>query len=246
MLTPLLIAGLIAAFCGAAMAGGTSAKQMDRVIQKKVTQEYLVYLPDAYEKDSTAKFPLIIFLHGAGERGDDVQQVRVHGPIGYAEKQKDFPFIIAAPQCPTDGWWEPTPVMALLDEMKENYRVDADRVYLTGLSMGGFGTWSSALEYPDLFAAIAPICGKGNPNEAGRIKDVPTWAFHGAKDEVVPLSGSTDMINAMKNRGGNPKLTVYPEAGHDSWTESYNNPELYKWFLQHRLSDRVKPAPAGN
>ena len=138
--------------------------------------------------------------------------------------------------------WSDEAVLALLDEIQEKYRVDLDRVYLTGLSMGGYGTWSLGMKYPDRFAAIAPICGGGSildvllvpPGKQGALKRLPVWAFHGAKDNVVPLEQSEDMINALKKAGNqNTKLTVYPEAGHDSWTEAYNSQELYDWFLQH-------------
>jgi hypothetical protein len=111
--------------------------------------------------------------------------------------------------------------------------VDADRIYLTGLSMGGFGTWNLAMTWPGRFAAIAPICGGGNPRNAWSIRHIPTWVFHGAKDPVVPLSMSEDMVSALRQYNGQVTFTVYPEARHDSWTESYDNPELYSWFLEH-------------
>ena len=111
---------------------------------------------------------------------------------------------------------------------------------LTGLSMGGYGTWALASKYPDRFAAIAPICGGGKRFMAYRLKDTPVWAFHGAKDRVVPLEESEEMVNAINARGGSAKLTVYPDAGHDSWTESYDNSELYDWLLEHRRGNRTK------
>jgi predicted peptidase len=123
---------------------------------------------------------------------------------------------------------------ALLDNLAARYRVDQDRVYVTGLSMGGFGAWQLAVDYPARFAAIAPVCGKGEPAKAQLIKDLPIWVFHGAKDPVVPVSNSQDMVDALKKCGSDVKLTIYPEALHDSWTETYNNPELYNWFLQHK------------
>jgi predicted peptidase len=155
---------------------------------------------------------------------------------------KSFDFIIVSPQCPNDMWWpEKTDLLiTLLDEIEAKYRVDTDRVYLTGLSMGGFGTWTLAAKYPNRFAAIAPICGGGERYSANRLKKVPVWAFHGAKDNTVPLARSQEMVDAIKKVGGDAKLTVYPEAEHDSWTETYNNPELYQWFLSHKISDRTK------
>jgi predicted peptidase len=121
----------------------------------------------------------------------------------------------------------------LVETIIEEYAVDHNRVYLTGLSMGGYGTWSLAMMYPDLFAAIAPICGGGNPDWIGLLKDVPVWAFHGDADPVVPLEQSQRMVSALQKHGGNAKLTVYPDVGHDSWTQTYENQELYDWFLQH-------------
>ncbi len=112
--------------------------------------------------------------------------------------------------------------------------MDTERIYLTGLSMGGYGTWALAAKYPERFAAIVPICGGGKRFMARSLKDIPVWAFHGAKDNVVPLKESVKMVNAVKALGGNARLTVYPDAGHDSWTETYRNKELYSWFLGHR------------
>jgi predicted peptidase len=155
---------------------------------------------------------------------------------------RSFDFIIVSPQCPKDIWWpEKNEILInLLDDIEKKYRVDTDRVYLTGLSMGGFGTWSLAMAYPDRFAAIAPICGGGERYGAPRLKKVPVWAFHGAKDNTVPLIRSQEMVDAVKKAGGDAKLTIYPEAEHDSWTETYNNPELYEWFLSHKISDKTK------
>ena len=124
-------------------------------------------------------------------------------------------------------------IMALIDETVENYSIDQNRVYLTGLSMGGYGTWTIASSYPQRFAAIAPVCGGGQPYLARSLKNIPVWAFHGAMDSVVPLQQSQMMVDAVNRAGGNAKLTVYPEADHDSWTATYNNDELYEWLLSH-------------
>ena len=207
----------------------------------KVELKYLLYLPEAYTA-SKKKWPLILFLHGSGERGDDVQVVAKHGPPKLVAEGKQFPFIIVSPQCPQWEWWPNDLQIAALDgllkEIAANYRVDKDRLYLTGLSMGGFGAWKLAMEYPTRFAAVAPICGKGEPAKAQLIKDLPIWVFHGAKDPVVPVSNSQDMVDALKKYGGDVRLTIYPEALHDSWTETYNNPELFNWFLQHKRGEK--------
>ena len=196
--------------------------------------DYLVYLPEEYGKEQK-NWPLMVFLHGAGERGSDLEKVKFHGPPKLVEQGKNFPFIIVSPQCPADKWWPNMTehVMALINETVSNYPVDESRIYLTGLSMGGYGTWTIASTYPERFAAIAPVCGGGQPYLAGKLKNLPIWAFHGAKDPVVPLQQSQQMVDAVKWVGGNAKLMVYPEADHDSWTETYNNEELYEWLLSH-------------
>ena len=181
-------------------------------------------------------WPLMVFLHGAGERGSDLKKVKVHGPPKIVENKKDFPFILVSPQCPEDVWWpEKVEVLiALVDDITGRYKVDKKRIYLTGLSMGGYGTWALAAQYPDRFAAIAPICGGGSRVMSFNLKDVPIWVFHGAKDRVVPIKESEEMVKAIRKLGGDVKFTIYPDAGHDSWTETYNNQELYDWFLEHR------------
>ena len=206
-----------------------------KTITKDLSIKYLLYLPKGYgEKEK--KWPLMMFLHGAGERGSNLNKVKVHGPPKIVEAGKDLPFIIVSPQCPKDDWWteRDDELIHLLDDIQTRYDVDAERVYLTGLSMGGYGTWTLASTYPERFAAIVPICGGGKRFFGWRLKDVPVWAFHGGKDSVVPLSESEEMIQAVKRGGGNAKLTIYPEANHDSWTKTYDNPELYKWLLEHR------------
>lgn len=210
------------------------ACHMDKEIMKRVNLKYLLFLPENYGK-TPQKWPLILFLHGMGERGDDLEAVKIHGIPKIVEMKKDFPFIAVSPQCPPSSLWslENDGLNALLDDIIENYDVDADRIYLTGLSMGGYGTWDLAMAYPNKFAAIAPICGGNEPKKTYLLKNVPVWVFHGAKDNVVPLKASEEMVEALKARGGEVKFTVYPEADHDSWTETYLNPDLYEWFLQH-------------
>ena len=211
-------------------------KHFEKEITVKVKLNYLLFLPDDYAQGDK-KWPLILFLHGAGESGDDLSKVKIHGPPKIVETKTNFPFIVVSPQSPGRGW-NPDTLKGLLDDVLANYRVDRDRVYLTGLSMGGYGTWSLAAAYPGSFAAIAPICGGGNPADAKKIKDLPIWVFHGAKDEAVPLRRSEEMVDALKEVGADVKFTVYPDAGHDSWTETYDNPELYKWFMSHQRGEK--------
>jgi predicted peptidase len=221
--------------------GEQQAEKLKKQVVREVNLDYLLFLPQDYGKDPGKKWPLMIFLHGAGERGEDVNKVKFHGPPKVVEQKKDFPFVLVSPQCPEGKWWEPEEVLALLEEVQSKYKTDPDRVYLTGLSMGGFGTWETATQYPERFAAIAPICGGGRPFMARRLKNIPAWVFHGEKDNVVPIKRSEEMVDALKAAGGDVKFTRYPEAGHDSWTESYNNPALFEWFLQHK---RGKPQVA--
>src|SRR5690606_30403874 len=147
----------------------------------------------------------------------------------------NFPTIISQPPGPeTDVWpYQVTELHALLHHLIASYKVDTTRVYLTGLSMGGYGTWYFASEYPERFAAIAPICGGGGWWMPRRLTSLPIWVFHGDADTTVPLRASEEMVKAIREAGGKVKFTVYPGVGHDSWTETYNNPELYNWFLSH-------------
>lgn len=204
---------------------------------------YMIYLPKGYDHSSVNRWPLILFLHGAGERGVDIDLVKKHGPIKVAEDHPDFPFIIAAPQCPEGEVWDDRNVLAVLDDVLGAYSVDESRVYLTGLSMGGYGTWSLAFSAPERFAAAAPVCGGGNfvefllqpEKKREALKTLPIWAFHGAKDQVVPLAESKKLVEAVKAVGvEEARLYVFPEADHDSWTETYSSDELYEWFLKHR------------
>ena len=219
------------------------AKTLKRKITKIVTSEYLIYLPKDYNARAKTRWPLILFLHGSGERGTNLSKVALHGPPKLVKQARDFPFSIVSPQCPANQHWDNDVLLALLDEVLEKYQVDNSRVYLTGLSMGGYGSWSLGLTHPEKFAAIAPICGGGDPvvlslaerKKVEAIRTLGVWAFHGAKDPVVKLEESERMVEALRKHGCKEvELTVYPEAQHDSWTETYNNPKLYDWFLAHQ------------
>jgi predicted peptidase len=212
------------------------ARQLTGQIIRRIDLNYLLYLPPDY--DSQESWPLILFLHGRGERGDDLELVKKHGLPKKLASGDHLPFIILAPQCPAGSFWteEFDPLNALLDDAIANLKVDARRIYLTGLSMGGSGTWHLATRYPQCFAAIAPICGTGNWLTAQeRLLKMPIWVFHGDADSIVPISQSEKMVETLKAAGGNVRFTVYPGVDHDSWTETYNNPELYDWFLSHSL-----------
>jgi predicted peptidase len=234
--------------------GVQTAKRFSKRVSRTVTLDYLLFLPQEYSAKPEQKWPLILFLHGAGERGTNVSLVATHGPPKIVKNKPDFPFIVVSPQCPEGQTWANDALLALLADIMKTCRVDASRVYLTGLSMGGYGTWSLGLAYPEKFAAIAPICGGGDPlkillpdpKKAAALKRLPVWAFHGAKDPVVKLNESERMVNALKQAGStNVQLTVYPEADHDSWTVTYDDPKFYEWLLaQQRKPAARKPRQA--
>jgi predicted peptidase len=209
-------------------------------IQKTVSLRYLLYTPKDYE-GSKKEYPLVFFLHGIGERGNDLDLLKLYGIPKMIEDGMDFPFLVVSPQCPDDTVWanELDTLYALLEEAIEKYRVDKSRIYLTGLSMGGNGAWRLATAYPSMFAAVVPICGFGNPylgfpERIRVLKDVPIWAFHGEEDDVVPLQRSKELVDVLEANQGNVKFTAYPDTKHDSWTLTYKNPELYEWLLQHK------------
>jgi predicted peptidase len=215
-------------------------------VSRALGLNYLLYVPERVQGRRDEHFPTILFLHGLGESGKDPSTVSRHGLPPYVAQHPDFPFIVIAPQCPWNTWWP-----ELADELDQlllhcgtTFPVDRRRLYLTGLSMGGYGSWYLGALWPERFAAIAPICGggivfHGFPKRVERLKQTPVWAFHGALDDVVPLSESQRLVDALRECGGNVKLTVYPHAAHDSWTETYNNAELYSWLLSHRLADKL-------
>jgi predicted peptidase len=211
--------------------GSLTACEMPASDSPALSRRYLLYTP---AEDVARPWPLILFLHGAGERGDDLGLVKLQGLPKRLSEGATLPLMVVAPQCPAGQRWAVESLTALLNEVERNQPVDPDRVYVTGMSMGGAGTWALATAHPNRFAAIAPVCGRGDPSAVCAIAHVPVWAFHGARDDVVPLSESEVMVEALRRCGADVLFTVYPEAGHDSWTETYANPELYAWFLQHR------------
>jgi len=212
---------------------GQTAELLDTTYTTRVRLEYLLYLPKEY--DTQEAWPLVLFLHGAGERGSDISLVTKHGLPKRIANGDEFPLLVVSPQCPQSSWWpaETLTLRALLDDVQKRYRIDLDRVYVTGLSMGGYGTWRLAVAQPDRFAAAVPICGglEGPPQAVDVLKKLPIWVFHGAKDETVPVEQSQRLVDRLQEIGGDVRMTVYPEAGHDSWTQAYDDPELYDWLL---------------
>ncbi len=202
------------------------------VTNKFENMQYAVRFPDNYEAGGA--YPVLLFLHGAGTRGSDIKNLTGHSFMRRPDKMPGFPFVVVAPLCHENTWFDlfETLERFALFIANESY-TDPKRIYLTGNSMGGYGSWQLAMSLPQLFAAVVPICGGGMYWNAARLVNVPVWAFHGAKDGTVFVEESKKMVDAVNKRGGNARLTIYPEHGHNSWTDTYNNPEIYEWLLSH-------------
>lgn len=209
---------------------------------------YAMWVPPNYNEvsddaDESREWPLMIFLHGMGERGDDIEMIIKHGPIKEAMAGREMPFLIVAPQCPKPAEGEPMmsvlwpaveeDVLNIIEDVKHRYRVDERRIYLTGLSMGGHGSFELAAEHPEMFAAVAPICGFGRAERVDKYDGTPFWVFHGKRDRVVAHSRSVEMVEAMRAMGQNVKFTSYPDEGHDCWNVTYADPDFYAWLLEH-------------
>ncbi len=202
--------------------------------------DYFVHLPPDYDKDPSKKWPVILFLHGSGERGYDLKILARQPLVQDIEKRKDFPFILIAPQVSPGEWWSIPELDDLLDGLPAKYRIDPDRIYLTGLSMGGFATWAYLAAEPGRFAAAVPICGGGDPADAARFKDMPIWVFHGGKDDAVPIQRSEEMVDALKKLGSTVKFTIYPTVDHFSWIPAYKTTELFEWLLQQKRPPHIR------
>jgi predicted peptidase len=214
----------------------TTVKLKSDDSDRAATLRYLLYLPADYDTNIAAKWPLVLFLHGSGERGEDLEKVKIHGPPKLVSQGKEFPFVLVSPQCPTGSRWNAEELSALVDELARNYRVDLQRLYVTGLSMGGSGTWSLLGGYPDKFAAAMPLCGRGDVAATEKLAKTPAWIIVGGKDRPETVQNCQDMAAALKKAGGETKLTLYPDLPHDCWTVTYNNAEVYEWLLSHKLA----------
>jgi predicted peptidase len=261
---PASLLALLLAAAPASAAETQTVQSFQRTLTKTVGYQYLLHLPTGYDPAASRVWPLLVFLHGSGERGADPWLVAKHGPPkllradspapadetpaaatrrAEATRQLATQFIVVSPQCPAGTWWDDEAVLALVDEIAAKHKTDPRRTYLTGLSLGGYGTWSAGIKHPGRFAALAPICGGGEVSTVRRVarthpaelRSLGVWVFHGAQDPTVPLAESDRMVDALKQAGvTDVQFTVYPEAKHDSWTESYANPELYTWLLKHQ------------
>lgn len=240
----LLTAALLVLFitCESRAADPAPGVQVEQSLELEggQTVPYLLYLPEGYEENSD-QWPLMLFLHGRGESYGPLSLVAKWGPPRMAARGDKLPYILVSPQCPgEESWSQPkqqAAIVKLLDHITGKYRVDQDRVYLTGLSMGGYGSWRLAADHPERFAAVAPVCGAGNPEDAEKLKSLPIWVFHGDQDKAVPFSRSVEMVEAIKKAGGTTiRFTTLEHIGHNSWSATYATPELYGWFDKQRAS----------
>lgn len=213
------------------------------LVRKSNTTKYWVFLPKQYGQDNR-QWPLVMYLHGASERGKGVESLKQNVTVNFLQpthqvnELKDLPFIVVAPSCPTKQYWIPSQLRGVINDVLADFSVDQKRMYLTGHSMGAFGTWNFASAYPDLFAAIVPVAGGGQISYVKNLVDIPTWAFHGANDTVVPARRSTSLVSVLNMVGGDAKLTLFPKEGHLICRETYSNPELWDWMLaQEKRSD---------
>jgi predicted peptidase len=261
-LSPLLLLALAATACAA------PSKRVSAMLDKKTFTgpkggklPYRLLRPDPYEDGKS--YPLVVFLHGAGERGNDNEAQLIHGVPEFdkPENRKKYPCFLVAPQCPAGKKWSdvdwssdvsrlpPEPsgpgalVLQLIDALRKQYRIDAARIYLTGLSMGGYGTWDLLMRRPDLFAAAVPICGGGDETQAAKIAHIPVWVFHGTLDNAVKVQRSRHMVAALEKAGGRPRYTEYPDERHASWVPAYRSPAMMKWLFAQRKDP--PPAPPG-
>jgi predicted peptidase len=253
-----VLAGLALLFGLSAVGRGQDPSQL---LEKRTfkgadggTLPYRLLKPDGY--DPQKRYPLVLFLHGAGERGDDNTAQLKHGVAEFTREdvRRKYPCFLAAPQCPRRSSWAPISrlgdphayhqadrpseplrlALELVESVQKEFSVDEQRLYITGLSMGGFGTWDAITRHPDRFAAAVPVCGGGDLDRADRIARLPIWVFHGAKGPVVKPAYSLGMVTALMKAGGAPGFTQYPEVAHDSWVPAYREPRRYEWLFAQR------------
>lgn len=203
----------------------------------RASYPYQLFVPRGYDADRRQRWPLLIFLHGSGERGSDLAQVTKWGPPHVVAEHPGTPMLIASPQLEAGGDWDVARLDRLLADLRRTYRIDDARIYLTGLSLGGMGAWRWALARPATFAALVPVAARTPTEEACKLNDVPIWAFHGDDDGAVRPVGSFAMVEAVRACGGSvrPRLTIYPATDHFSWVPAYDDPALWRWLSEQRL-----------
>ncbi len=229
----LLVYGILGIFVQSCAGQSQLIVDEEETVSQEILQYYL-YLPQDYQKK--AEVPLLVFLHGGGESGGDLEALKTNGPPKMLAEGREFPFAILAPQNPnTKKWWNTRAIMALLESIQEKYRIDSERVYLTGLSRGGGAAWELAVNYPEKFAAMAVVCGMAPLPYASWInKEMPIWVFHGTEDKSVPFSESENMVARLKEMNYDVTFTIYEGVGHNSWVQAYNTDELYDWFMNQK------------
>lgn len=213
---------------------GQGSQQEMRLSETDAPYGYYEYLPEDYS-DSV---PLVIFLHGLGEIGDgeaDLWRIKKHGPPKMIEEGADFPAVVLSPQ--SVGWWDISKIGRFVDWAFQHYKIDTTRLYVTGISMGGGGTWLYARDFPNRPAAIVPICGAADASEPENLVNIPVWAFHNEGDPTVDVQRTHDWIAGIRAAGGTPRATIYPKQGHDAWTETYNNEEVWDWMFAQKLGE---------
>lgn len=206
-----------------------------------VEKGYVVYLPELYHDVPERVWPLIVFLHGKGERGNTIQTVKNIKCLKSMCSMKEFPFVVVAPQCPKRTYWDRTGQAQRIGDIIKLitgiYHIDTQRLYLTGYSMGGYGSYFIASHFPEMFAAIAPLCGSADATTIANLMHMPIWIFHGGKDRVVSVSNSRRIMNQLENGGNSEaRMTIYPDIDHDCWSVTYRNTQLYTWFLGYDRS----------
>jgi predicted peptidase len=212
------------------------AQEIKAELNKEVKRiEKISYILD-YPQKTKENVPLIVFLHGSGERGNNLELVKAHSPFTYKNLIKENVAILA-PQCPANSWWDTETLYQLIREIQAKYKIDTSRIYLTGLSMGGWGTWKLAMEHPEMFAAIAPVCAPSDrvmEANAEQFKNIPIRIFHGGNDDIVSPINSINMYQAVKKVNPTASLTIFPDDNHNSWDSTYSDPKFYEWMLSQK------------
>lgn len=219
-----------------------SGQQTETILKvdEKTSIPYLQYLPKGFDaSDKQKKYPLMLFLHGRGESNGPLSIVKKWGPPRIVG-ERGLPYIVISPQCPRESWWDHDDqqerLIKLLAHVQKEFPIDEKRIILTGLSMGGYGSWELSSRLPKTFAGVAPICGGGNPQNASKLIEIPIWNWHGDADKVVPLTKSTEMVEAVKKAGGKKiKFTILKGVAHNSWSAAYGDPGLWEWFAKQKL-----------
>ena len=213
-----------------------NAQEIKAELKKEIKKEQKIsYILD-YPENAKGKVPLMVFLHGSGERGDNLDMVKAHSPFTYKNLFPE-PVAILAPQCTKDVWWDTEAVYYLIKEIQQKYQIDNSRIMLTGLSMGGWGTLKLAMEHPELFSAVVAVCAPVDRLMKVRVsqyKDLPMKLFHGGNDDIVSPMNSIEIYQEIKKVNKNVELTIFPDDNHNSWDSTYSNPKLYEWMLAQK------------